>query len=48
MAVMRIIKSIGLIVKKPMILEIDNKGAVGLASNWSVGGRTQHVEVSRQ
>ena len=42
---MRILESIGLKVKKPMILEIDNKGAVGLANNWSVRGRTQHVEV---
>jgi hypothetical protein len=28
-----------------MILEIDNKGAVDLTNNWSVGGRTRHVEV---
>jgi hypothetical protein len=28
-----------------MILEIDNKGAVDLAKNCSVGGRTRHVEV---
>jgi hypothetical protein len=28
-----------------MILEIDNKGAVDLANNWSVGGRTCHIEV---
>jgi hypothetical protein len=32
-------------VRKPMILEVDNKGAVGLANNWSVGGRTRHVAV---
>jgi hypothetical protein len=28
-----------------MVLEIDNKGAVRLANNWSAGGRTCHVEV---
>jgi hypothetical protein len=28
-----------------MLLEIDNKGAVDLANNWSVGGRTRHVDV---
>ena len=28
-----------------MILEMDNKGAVDLANNWSVGGRTRHVDV---
>jgi hypothetical protein len=43
--VMRLMESIGLKVKKPMILEIDNKGAVDLANNWSVGGRTRHIEV---
>jgi len=31
-------------VKLPMILEIDNKGTVNLINNWSVGGRTRHVE----
>ena len=43
--VMRILESIGLKVKKPMQLYCDNKGAVDLANNWSVGGRTRHVEV---
>ena len=42
---MRVIESMGLKVKKPMILEVDNKGAVDLTHNWSVGGRTRHVEV---
>jgi hypothetical protein len=42
---MRAVESMGLKVKKPMILEIDNKGAVDLTHNWSVGGRTRHVEV---
>ena len=27
-----------------MILEMDNKGAVELANNWSVGGHTRHVD----
>jgi hypothetical protein len=30
-------------VEKPMILEIDNKGMVDIANNWSVGGRTRHM-----
>jgi hypothetical protein len=42
---MRVVELMGLKVKKPMILEIDNKGAVDLTHNWSVGGRTRHVEV---
>jgi hypothetical protein len=28
-----------------MVLEMDNSGAVDLANNWSVGGRTRHVDV---
>jgi hypothetical protein len=37
----------GLKVKKPMILNVDNKGAKDLCDNWSVGGRTRHVEVKQ-
>jgi hypothetical protein len=43
--VMRVLESVGLKVKKPMILEVDNKGAKDLTHNWSVGGRTRHVNV---
>jgi hypothetical protein len=43
--VMRVLESMGLSVKKPMMLFVDNKGAKDLANNWSVGGRTRHVEV---
>jgi hypothetical protein len=28
-----------------MVLEVDNKGVVDLANNWSVGGRTRHISV---
>jgi hypothetical protein len=42
---MRVLESIGLKVKKPMVLYNDNKGAVDLINNWSVGGRTRHIEV---
>jgi len=35
----------GLKVKFPMILELDNKGAVDLPNNCSIGGRTRHVDV---
>ena len=44
--IMKLLDSMGLKVKKPMILEIDNKGAVGLANNWSYGGRTRHVKLN--
>jgi hypothetical protein len=39
-----VLESMGLNVKLPMALEIDNKGAVDLANNWSIGGRTRHVD----
>jgi hypothetical protein len=31
-------------VQLPTILEVDNKGTVDLVNNYSVGGRTRHVE----
>jgi hypothetical protein len=46
MYVWNVLESMGLKVKPPMILEMDNnKGAVDLANNWSVGGGTRHVDV---
>jgi hypothetical protein len=41
----RVVKSFGLQVGQPMILQVDNKGAHNLAHNWSIGGRTQHINV---
>jgi len=38
--VRHILESMGRTVKLPMSLEMDNMGAVDLANNWSVGGRT--------
>jgi hypothetical protein len=43
--VMRVLESIGLKVEKPMILWLDNKGAIDLTNNWSASGRTRHVDV---
>jgi hypothetical protein len=40
-----VLESLGLKVKLPMVLEMDNKGAEYLANNWSVGGRTRHIDV---
>ena len=37
-------ESLELKVKLPIILEVDDKGTVDLINNWSVGGRTRHVE----
>ncbi len=35
-----VLESLRLKVKHPMVLEMDNQGAVYLANNWSIGGRT--------
>jgi hypothetical protein len=40
---MRVLESIGLRVKKPMLLRIDNNGAVEYANIWSTGGRMRHA-----
>ena len=47
MFVYHILTNMQLKVKLPMILECDNKGAVDLANNWSVGGRTRHMDVKQ-
>ena len=40
-----LLKSLGLHVKLPMVLEMVDRGAVDLANNWSVGRRTMHIGV---
>ena len=30
-----------------MVIEIDNKGTVDFCNNWSVAGRTRHIEVKQ-
>ena len=40
----RVLESMGLSVELPMVLKIDNSGAVDLANNWSAGGRTRHIK----
>jgi hypothetical protein len=39
---MRVVESIGLKIKKPMKIQIDSKGAVDYANNWSASGRMRH------
>ncbi len=43
--VLHVIQSLELKVKLPMVLEVDNQGAVDIANSWGVGGRTCHVDV---
>jgi hypothetical protein len=45
MYVWNILESMGLNVKLPMTLEMDNKGAVDLQTAGELGGRTRHVDV---
>jgi hypothetical protein len=46
--VRNVLKSMGLKVKLSMTLEMDNKGAVDLVNNWSIGGCTRHVDVRQR
>ena len=41
----KLLISLGLKVELPMVLDIDNSGAVDLSNNWSAGGRTRHMDV---
>ena len=37
------LESLGLQIKLPMVLKMDNKGAVDLFNGWSVSGNTRHI-----
>ena len=43
--VRQVVESMGLKVKLPMTLYVDNTGAIDLAENWSTTGRTKHIDV---
>ncbi len=45
LCIKNVLELLGLRVKLLMVLEMDNQGAVYLANNWSVGGRTRHIDV---
>ena len=40
-----LLESLELNTKLPMVLKIDNSGAVDIANSWSVGGKTRNVDV---
>ena len=42
---LNVLLSLGLFVEVPMVLEVDNMGAVYLANNWSISGCTRHIDV---
>ena len=43
--IMQVIESVGLDVEKMMVFKMNNKGAVDLANNWSVGGHERHIDL---
>jgi len=42
-----LLELVGLKVQLPMVLQMDNKGAVDLINSFSVGGRTRHIDVKQ-
>jgi len=44
---MKINNSLGLKNKLTVILELDNNGEVDIANNWSVVGRTKHIDTKQ-
>ena len=40
---MRFLESLGLKVKKPMVLWMDNKGGVNFLNNWSIAGHMRAI-----
>ena len=45
MAILQIIEFLDIKIKYPMIVRIDNVGAIYLANNQTVNGRTRHVNI---
>ena len=45
--VKNVLEGIGLKVKKPMTLYVDNQGVREIVNNWTVGGRTRHIAVKQ-
>ncbi len=43
----KMLESIGLKVEFPMVLEMDNRGAINLINSFSVGGCTGHINVKQ-
>ena len=44
---MRLLESLSLKVKQPMVLKVDNKGSKDLMNDWSVSRRTRRIEVKQ-
>ena len=46
--VYQLLQSIGVIVKLPIIVRVDNVGAIFMSENTSTSGRTKHVDIRYQ
>ena len=46
MYVISVLQSLGMKVTLPILLVMDNSGAVDLDNNQSAGGQTRHIELS--
>ena len=44
MYVMKLVESLGIKVRKPIMVHSDNNCAVDLINGWSVGGGTKHID----
>jgi hypothetical protein len=42
-----VFESLGLQVETPLVLLMDNKGAVDLINSFNIGGRTHHIDVQQ-
>ena len=45
MFVKNVLKTMGIEVKLPMIIKVDNTGAIYLAYNYIAGQRTKHIDI---
>ena len=43
--VKKLLESVRLKVQLPVVIQVDNKGAVDLENGWSANGGTKHMEV---
>ena len=43
--VMHILESMNLKVRKPMIVESNNKGTIDFCNSWTVRGHTKHIDI---
>ena len=44
---MKLLNLFRLKIELPIIIEIDNKGYIDLINNWSVSGRTRHIDIKK-